>query len=111
LRRQALPIGCSPAIGEGVTMSSLEMGAYRHSKHRVSGARLQITAYLQLRPVADIAAGPSSAQLRQIAYIRRSDMIGKTLDSTHRSVEESAASHTVRDESTRFGNVLVGVDD
>lgn len=37
-------------------------------------------------------------------------MIGKTLDSTYRSVEEPAASHAVRGESTRFGNVLVGVD-
>lgn len=37
-------------------------------------------------------------------------MTNKTLDSTYRSVEDPAASHAVRDESTTFGNVLVGVD-
>ncbi|MEO6859043.1 MAG: universal stress protein [Solirubrobacteraceae bacterium] len=37
-------------------------------------------------------------------------MTSKTLDPTYRSVEDPTASHAVRDESTRFGNVLVGVD-
>lgn len=37
-------------------------------------------------------------------------MTGTTLDSTYHSVEEPAVGQAMRDESTRFGNVLVGVD-
>lgn len=37
-------------------------------------------------------------------------MTGKTLDSTYHAIEEPAATHAVQDESTRFGNVFVGVD-
>jgi nucleotide-binding universal stress UspA family protein len=37
-------------------------------------------------------------------------MIGQTLNSSHHCVAEAAANRDVHDESTRFGNVLVGVD-